>query len=425
MASSLNQMAGIQADSSSPQEAVKSYNESLALYREVGDKSGTSVTLINLGVLLNEGLGRPDEALPHFREALSLMREAGDRSGEALALNNIGVAYLAKGAFSEAQTYFERALDLREQLKVPADLADTLHNVGETLTRMGKYDQALARYLKALDARRADGDTLTAAKESYSIGTIFDYQGRYGAAAKSKGEALQAFRDQKQRDSWLGEILSGLGYSLALGGRADEASKNLDEALGVAHDLKHAGLNAQVLRFQAESAFLRGDAASAGRLAGEAMQAAAHGSDRSMDLWARYVAACISAASQPTRATAANLAQIGGQAQSAGLAYLAVSCALQQADTLLRAGDHQQARAQVEETLARAEALGLRELRARSEYVLGAAMRRAGDPQARRHYSAGLQLLEEMAREDGSQKLLERSDLKAIHDECVKWSKTS
>ena len=51
-------------------------------------------------------------------------------------------------------------------------------------------------------------------------------------------------------------------------------------------------------------------------------------------------------------------------------------------------------------------------------------MRLAGDAQARRHYTTALQLIEEMKREDGSQKLLERTDLKAIHAECVKWSKT-
>ncbi len=424
MAVSLGEIAQIQETLGNPQDAVKSYNEALALRREIGDKSGTSLTLINLGVLQNEGFGRPDEALPLFREALSLLREEGDRGGEALALNNIGVAYLAKGEFSEAQTYFERALDIREQQKVPQEIADTLHNLGETLGRMGKYDQALARYLKALDARRAAGDARTAAMESYSIGTIFDYQGRYGAAGKSKGEALQAFRDLKRKDFWLGEILSGLGYSLALGGRADEASKSLDEAHALAIELKHQGLIAQVLRFQAENAFFKGDAASAVRLSGEALQAAARASDRSMDLWARFVAANIAAAATPSKAAAATLAQIAQRARSAGLAYLSVYCAVQQADVLLRSGDRQQARLLAEDALARAETLGLRELRARSEYVVGAALRTAGDAQSRRRYITALQLLEDMAREDGSQKLLERADLKAIHAECVRWSKT-
>jgi len=425
MAVSLMEIASIQDMIGSPQEAVKSYSEALALQREIGDKSGMSLTLIGLGVLLNESLGRPDEALPQFREALSLSREEGDRGGEALALNNIGSAYFAKGEFSEAQTYFERALDIREQAKVPEEMANTLHNLGETLSRMGKYDQALTRYLRALDLRRAEGDTRGAAMESYSIGTIFDCQGRYGAAVRSKGEALQAFRGLKLRDVWLSEILGGSGYSLALSGRADEAAKHLDEALALARELKNSSQIAQVLRFQAESAFWKGDAKSAARLAGEAVQAASRASDRSMDLWAQFAAANISAAAQPSRSLASSLGQIGQRADIAGLAHLSVWCMLQRADTLLRAGDSRQAHEQVERALAKAETLGLRELQARGEYVLAAAMRLGGGAQYRRHYATALQILEEMKREDGSQSLLERADLKAIHAECVKWSRAS
>ena len=131
-------------------------------------------------------------------------------------LSNIGSVYLMKGDYSEAQTYFERTLEIREKAKVPGELADTLHNLAETSSKMGRYDQALAQYLRALELRRNAGDKRGAAIESYSMGTIFDYQGRYGAAIKSKEEAIQTFRDLKQRDMWLGEILSGYGNSLSL-----------------------------------------------------------------------------------------------------------------------------------------------------------------------------------------------------------------
>jgi len=425
MAVSLSEIAQIQEQSGNPQEAEKSLNQALALQREVGDKSGTGLVLVNLGSLLTESLGRPDQALPLYREALALSREAGDRSGEALVLNNIGAAYNAKGDFSEAQTYFERALDIREQTKAPQDIANTLHNLGESLKSMGKYDQALSRYLRALDQWRAGGNARQAAEESYSIGMIFDYQGRYGAAVRSKSEALQTFRDLKLRDYWLSEILGGLGYSLALAGRPDEASKHLDEALTVARDLKHASQEAQVLRFRSENACWKGDTKGAAQLAAQAVQAASRSSDRSLDLAAQFTAANISASVRPTRAAAATLAQIGRRAEIAGLPYLSAWCTLQRADTLLRVGDRQQAREQAEQTLAKAETLGLRELQARSEYVLAATLRLGGDAQSRRHYAAALQILEEMKREDGSQNLLDRADLKSIHAECVKWSQAS
>ena len=47
------------------------------------------------------------------------------------------------------------------------------------------------------------------------------------------------------------------------------------------------------------------------------------------------------------------------------------------------------------------------------------------DAEAVRHQATARQLLDEMRREDGSQKLLDRADLKAIKAECVRWSQTS
>ena len=235
-------------------------------------------------------------------------------------------AYLAKGEFSEAQTYFERALDIREQTKVPREIADTLHNLGETLGQDGQVRPG-AHALPAR-ARTRGGPTATRAPRRWSrssIGTIFDYQGRYGAAVKSKGEALQAFRDLKQRDFWLGEILSGPGYSLALGGRADEASKNLDEALALAREIEELEPRRAGPSVPGGERVLQGrcDERRAARRARRFRQAA-RASDRSLDLWAQFVAANIAAAAQPTKAAAATLAQIGRRAEIAGLTYLSV-----------------------------------------------------------------------------------------------------
>jgi tetratricopeptide (TPR) repeat protein len=287
MAASHGEIAQVQELLGKPREAERSYREGLKLHREIGDKSGMGTSLTNLAALLNENLGRPDEALPLLREALQIRRDAGNANGEALVVNNIGSVYFAKGEYSEAQTYFERALELREKAKVPQEIADTLHNLAETLSKMGRYDQSLSRYVRALELRRSAGDKRGAAIESYSIGTIFDYQSRYGAAIKSKEEALQAFRDLKQRDSWLGEILSGYGNSLSLSGRIEDAAKNLEEALRVAGELQNPSLTAQTVRFQANRLTYSGDIKGANRLAEQASQAAARASDRSLALLAQ------------------------------------------------------------------------------------------------------------------------------------------
>ena len=425
MAVSLAEIAQIQEVIGTPRDAIKSYSEALALQREIGDRSRLSTTLINYASLLSEGLGRPDDALPPLQEALSIARDLGNRGSEALALNNIGTAYLAKGRFPDAQTYFERALQLREQAKVPREMADTLHNLGETLNRMGKYDQALSRYMRALQLRRDDGDKRGEAIESYSMATIFDYQGRYGAAVESKSEALQAFREIKQRDFWLGEILSGYGSSLALAGRSDEAAKPLEEAAALGRELQNPALVAQVARFQAERLFYTGDIRGAARLADQAAQAATRSQDQTLIVWAQAEVARVAAAAQPTRAAAAELARIGRRAETAGLRYLSVSRALDSAHALVRAGDHRQARQEIERVIANAETLGLGELAVKAQYVRATTLRLAKDAQARKYYALTLQLLDELRREKGNQNVLDRADLKAIHADCLVWSRAS
>ena len=422
MAVSLQEIAQIQEALGNRKEAIQRYQDALALQREIGDKSRMTVTLTNLGALLNDGLGRPDEALPFLQEALSISRQEGNRSAEALALNSIGAAYFAKGQLSDAQTYFERALELREKAGVGHEIADTLHNLAETLNKMGRYDQALSRYLRALELRRTGADKKGAALESFSMGAIFDQQGRYGAAVKSKGEALHVYRALQQKDVWLGEILSGYGNSLALAGRVDEAAASLEEALALARELQNPGLVALVLRFQADRLFYAGDLTGSLRLAEEAVQAAARGSDRTLDLWAKTQLAQIGAVSQPTKASAAKLAQLAREAESAGLTYLSVYSSVHSAETYVKAGDHRHARAEVNRTLARAETLGLGELLVRCHYVLASTMRRAGDPQARKQYEATLRMFDAMTREDGNEKLLHRADLKALYDECTRHS---
>jgi tetratricopeptide (TPR) repeat protein len=424
MASSLGEIAVVQMLSGKPREAEQSYNAALALQREIGDKAGTSVTLINLAAFI-QNQGHPDQALPLLREALQLRRDAGNPAGISLVLNNIGSVYLATGQYAEAQTNLEQALALREAAKTPAPLADTLHNLAETLSKLGRYDQSLTHYVRALDLRRSSTppDKRGAALESFAMGTIFDYQGRYGAAVKAKAEALQAFRDLKVRDRWLGETLSGYGNSLSLAGRLADAEKILAEALDVAKELKNPNLTSQTLRFQAERLWYAGDIKGANALALEAAQAATLAPDKSHTLLAQSTVSMTAAALQPSAAEATRLGSIAQEADKAGLQPLSVESSLRRVETLLKLNSRAAARQDADRAVAKAETLGFRLLRARAQYLRGELLRAAKDPGARRAYAEALRVLDEIKAEDGSQDVLKRADLGPMYAECTKWSK--
>ena len=76
MAASYVQMGEVQKTLGNPAQAEKSYREALRLRREIGDRGGMSLTLIELSWLLHDSFGRSKEAVPLLQESL------GDHPGD-------------------------------------------------------------------------------------------------------------------------------------------------------------------------------------------------------------------------------------------------------------------------------------------------------------------------------------------------------
>jgi len=414
IAASLVQTAQIDRIMAKPDAALASFKEALQLFREIGDKKNIGGTLINFGNFYVDR-GEHDEALKRYKEALQIEREIGNQSSEALCLNNIGTSYLEKGQYDDALIYFQQALQLREKLKVPGDIAQTLHNLGETNTNMGRYDQALAQYLRALELLRGAGNKRWAAIESYSVGTLFEYQGRYGAALSSKEEALKTFRDLQDRSFWMAGILAGYGNALALIGRGHEAQKSLEEGLSLARELKNQIRVAQTLNFQGNSFFYGGDFKSAKPLYQQALQVASGTTDRRLILLSKVNLAKVGVKERHPQAAVSTLKGLAQQADSLGLKYLSTECSVYLAEALLDAKDYSRARQELEAALRRSQKLGLRTLLAQSHYLLATVLHRTGNrADASRHYADARRILEEIHKDAGTDIVLKRADLSPI-----------
>ena len=415
IALTLGNIARVQASLGKPQEAYKSYQEAVKLQREIGDKKGLGVTLINLGELYNER-SRYDEALAAYKEALQIQRDVGDENKQALCLNNIGNVYLAKSQSSDALTYYERALELRKKANIPSQIGETLHNLAEASLRAGDYGQSLDYHLKALELFRSSGDKSGAAIQSYSMGTIFEYQGRYGAALKSKEEALKAFRELQDRDFWMAEILSGYGNSLSEVGRYDEAQKNFTEATALAKELQNKTLLAQILNFQGDTFYYRGDLKSADGLFSQAVAASSAGVEKDVVLMSKYNSAKCLVADKRGPAAIAPLKAVIQDADAAGLKNISTEATLAMAEALLDGHHYPAARIEIEKALNTSEKLGLQVLIARSQYLLGRTIELSGlgSAEAAPHYAVAKRTLESIRQESGNDAILKRQDLSPI-----------
>jgi tetratricopeptide (TPR) repeat protein len=414
IALTLGNIARVQASLGKPDEAYKSYLEAVKLQREIGDKKGLGITLINFGELYRDR-SRYDDALKAYKESLQIQRDIGDENRQAICLNNIGLVYLSKGQPSDALTYYERALELRKKANIPSEVGETLHNLAEASLKGGDYGQSLDYHLKALELFRSSGDKSGAAIQSYSMGTIFEYQGRYGAALKSKEEAATTFRELQDRSFWMAEILSGYGNSLSQVGRYDEAQKNLAEAMTLARELQNKTLIAQILNFQGDTFYYRGDLTSASDLFAKAVAASSTDVEKDVQLLSKYNAAKCVVEEKRYQGAIAPLRALVQQADAAGLKNISTEATLALAEALLKMRQYPAARKELETARAMSEKLGLQVLQARSQYLLGRMLELSGSvAEASPHYATAKRILETIRQESGSDAIVKRQDLAPI-----------
>ena len=421
IARTLSWLAECQQTAGRPQQALKSFQEALRLRREIGDKPGLANSLLDLGGFY-ENLGQHDQALNLAKEALPIFRELSDRQNEANCLNDIGWIYLDKADYENAMTYFQQALPLREKIGSPSDHAETLNNIGDTYARTGQYNQGIDYYLKALELWRKADNKRGVAFASYGLGRIFQYQGRYGAALTSEEDALKRWREVKEGGFWLPEIQGTYGNALTLMGRGDEAQKNLDEALGMARELKNNPLIARILNFEGDRLFYRGDFKAARSFFEQASQAAARTTDREQILLSKFNLAKVAVREGRSRETLSALRGLAEQADRSGLKYLSVECSIYLAEALISGKDYSRARQELEGNLRNSEKLGLQTLLAKTHYLLAEALRLSGNQvEAARHYAEAHRILDDIRKEARSDDVLKRSDLATIYQESARW----
>ena len=418
--SSLEQIASIQDSMGHADEALASYKQALAIRREIGDKVGIGNTLIDTGAFYHDH-GKRDDAQKLWEQALQVERDLGDQVNTAMCLHNLGVIRVDKGEYQDAITYLDQAYQLRQKLNVPEDTAESLHNLAEANAKLGQYDTALTQYLKAIEIRRGMNDQHGVAMESDSLAMIFAAQGRYAAALAALQDAMKILEPTKEHTWLMVEVMAGQGGIMAEAGRGDEGQKNIEDALGIAQEMKNDSLAALALNRLGDVPFYKGDYAAARQQYERALQSATKSADRERILLSKFNLARVDVMQGRTPAAVVAFKKLASDADSLGLKALSVECSVYLGQALVQKKDGKAAQAELDRALARAEKLGLRVLQARAHYWMAQALLLTGDAKlATPHFREVVRILEAISKEDGSARVLERADLQPIYRESLK-----
>jgi predicted ATPase/DNA-binding SARP family transcriptional activator len=125
------------------------WKESLDLYQQAGNKWGCRHALAGLG--LAYAMEQPDYSLACWQESLALARELGVPDGIAWALYGLGVHAFLRGDDERAMALFTEELPLSRAIRQPYLILESLFCMEMVALRQGKFEQAKALAREALE----------------------------------------------------------------------------------------------------------------------------------------------------------------------------------------------------------------------------------------------------------------------------------
>jgi tetratricopeptide (TPR) repeat protein len=241
--SHLGKLAALQGN---PQAAETYAEESLAIYRELGDRQGVGHVLDVLSWIAAY-TGDHARAIEHNREALAIGREIGDRRQTARSLNSLCYAARHQGRLQEALHYVEESLSIAKELGVQTIYP--LGNLAAVQASTGQADAGWRTWREAMNEALTIGDA-AAAPSFVGLASVWLAQaGQYERAAELVGLArdravdVQAQIESEPALAILRQVLSADELEAAMArGRALDldavVAELLDERTTWAGDVK-------------------------------------------------------------------------------------------------------------------------------------------------------------------------------------------
>lgn len=193
-------------------DAQRHFEESLAIYTEVGDRSGMGEALLTLGMVATYQ-GEYAEANRLLQESLGLFRQAGQVRLMLSVLLTLGIVARTRGEYEPAERFLTESLQtsryrtssLRESGYLAIE-AYSLRELGYLVIARGNYRQAKKQLQESLLIFKDTGARVSSVFPLDGLGTIARLQGDYQQAEQLHQESLTICR----------EIGEGRGIALCL-----------------------------------------------------------------------------------------------------------------------------------------------------------------------------------------------------------------
>jgi eukaryotic-like serine/threonine-protein kinase len=216
-------------------QSQRSYGEALTTYQEIGDQNGVALAKIGLGDV-SLLLGKLSEAKDMYREAYDICRQLGSRNRQALALAGLGRVQLFEGQAAEAQKKETEAVAILEEVGNKSEAERVRMTMAELLLDEGKVAEAGAaarRSVVVLEEKKAGR---AAAIAKLILAQALLREGNLQEARKVAAQLVASSnrsRDQELqlRSEIVAAQIDGIGGSLS---DANNSVRRLNKAMSAA-----------------------------------------------------------------------------------------------------------------------------------------------------------------------------------------------
>jgi predicted ATPase len=215
-AQALLESGNLALQQSATAEGIPALEESLAIFRELGDEAGIGRALNHLAI---SAYYRGDYAAANrlYQEGLDICHHLGDRRAVSQALTNLGNVANAIGDYSVARARYEESLAIKREFGIPRDIATALMGLGNVAENEGDLAASLAYHVECLSLCRQSGDRQRTAWTLVNLGNVTFKLGDMGRARGYYVESLAIAADLGDRFNLSG-CLDGLStFAFAAG----------------------------------------------------------------------------------------------------------------------------------------------------------------------------------------------------------------
>jgi predicted ATPase len=214
--------------------------ESLALFRTLGDEEGTAVLLHRLGISTME-VGDHATARKLLDESLLLFRRHGSLRGEAEVTGALGYLLEREGDPAAASELFSRGVEMAAEIGFTWWQIGMLQGLDECLVQLGRLAEAEAAAREELTLSREIGDRQACVYGLVHLAWIAAERGdeqRAGwlwGAVEAEEARAPVGQWETERELYVGRVIAGRGDDFERGrrkGRRLSFATAIEEALG-------------------------------------------------------------------------------------------------------------------------------------------------------------------------------------------------